>query len=1286
MNVAKKMIFIIALLSLCTVMTTSIITSESSDADDVQTVVKDAITYKLLPGVDGGENTAEATSIARVGVPADLVIPKYITDGDGVKYRLTTINFKITAYTSNVKTLTIEANPGLTIINGFATYQYALTTVTLGEGVPIVNQMFQGSSMLANVTIPANTEEIGASAFANTAVSNIDLSKVKYIGSNAFQGTKLTSVSLDSVISIGASAFANCGQLTDMTFGDNLTSIGAGAFKSTKISVFTIPASVTDIGVGTTSFLDDLPAIVIDKDNPAFTVVDGILYSKDMSTIYYYPRTYTTIDGVFTTSANIGPYAFYNTLLKEIVIENGATEIGESAFQDAKYLRSVTMADSVVTLGNKAFMGCNALESVVLSDNITVIGTQTFSMNYDGSSKLKDIELPSKLESIGNNAFNYCASLGNITLPDTLTSIGSGSFSSCTNLVIDKLPANLKTIGGSAFSGCKSFNIAEIPASVTEIGGRAFENSGIVSLRIGIGDEPVNLPYNNYGLFQGSALKHLYLDNVTTDTKDVSFIVKQCTLESFTLGSKFTLWTWDEESGLGYDPETKTAYLLKPGVTKLIIPEHIENLYGTWFWNCGITEIDYEGSSDRVIGFNTGLGKQGMSGSDTGMFRNCANLVKVNLPVADLDMYDHGTFNRCLMLEEVYIEKLINVPNDMFPNATNAKLTKVIIKNASVVNANIQTYTYFELPENLTKFSGAYQSVFYDTDGVTVLNVTSDIDKFKGKTIIWNGVAAKNYKILADDERVITLDYNGALVYTYAKVGAEFDPSAITHNVYSADAWYTDAAKTQLYSPGTVTSNMTLYGDSDDPTVTITIRTEKEGSLLVQDLVLTLADGTVVNSGDSVPYGSVVYLNWTRVLGHGVTVGYNAGFGDSYIISTPGDTMSSSNRTVTSDTEFWVKLTLQKYTITYDTTGADPVPSVKADYGTPVVKPADPVREGYIFAGWSQDIPDMIPNSNMTIVAMWCPDKFPIILNAMGGSIEGGVTTITKTYNTMFTDLPIPTKVGYEFVGWFTEDGEMVQYEDVFQYTEGFDVYAHWAIDKFTIQFDTDGGSTISALVQYYGTPVVKPADPVRNGYVFVGWDTVVPTNMPGEDMVIKALWAAKVAPAPAGDLEVDVPAGGSFVMPDTESQTVKVDLDGITSVKVMDATGITSKTISVSVDAVINQSNIVGNAYEFVFKADGVGYNGAMQVTLPYAGIDGKAPVVYYWNGYTTVQMKVVSFNEDSVTFETDHNSTYIVASEDVATSAGGSTSSVTIAGVAIAAVIIGVLLGFFIARNRSA
>ena len=72
---------------------------------------------------------------------------------------------------------------------------------------------------------------------------------------------------------------------------------------------------------------------------------------------------------------------------------------------------------------------------------------------------------------------------------------------------------------------------------------------------------------------------------------------------------------------------------------------------------------------------------------------------------------------------------------------------------------------------------------------------------------------------------------------------------------------------------------------------------------------------------------------------------------------------------------------------------------------------------------------------------------------------------------------------------------------------ENMTVTAQWGINRYTITFDTAGGSEIAPITQGYGTAITAPADPTREGYTFIGWDMEIPTTMPAENMTLKARW-----------------------------------------------------------------------------------------------------------------------------------------------------------------------------------
>ena len=82
---------------------------------------------------------------------------------------------------------------------------------------------------------------------------------------------------------------------------------------------------------------------------------------------------------------------------------------------------------------------------------------------------------------------------------------------------------------------------------------------------------------------------------------------------------------------------------------------------------------------------------------------------------------------------------------------------------------------------------------------------------------------------------------------------------------------------------------------------------------------------------------------------------------------------------------------------------------------------------------------------------------------------------------------------------------------------ENMTVTAQWEINQYTITFDTAGGSEIAPITQDYGTAITAPADPTREGYTFIGWDTEIPKTMPAENITLKAKW--KDIEKPTGEI-----------------------------------------------------------------------------------------------------------------------------------------------------------------------
>jgi len=225
-----------------------------------------------------------------------------------------------------------------------------------------------------------------------------------------------------------------------------------------------------------------------------------------------------------------------------------------------------------------------------------------------------------------------------------------------------------------------------------------------------------------------------------------------------------------------------------------------------------------------------------------------------------------------------------------------------------------------------------------------------------------------------------------------------------------------------------------------------------------------------------------------------------------------------------------------QYTITFDTNGGSEIAPITQDYGTNIAAPADPTREGYTFIGWDRKIPETMPAENMTVTAQWEINRYTITFDTNGGS---EIAPITQDYGTNITAPADPTRDGYTFIGWDRDIPEIMPAENM-------TVTAQWEINRYTITFDTAGGSEIAPITQGYGTAITAPADPTREGYTFIGWDREIPTTMPAENMTLKAKW--KDIEKPTGEIIIGTNKWREFLNTLTfglffkETQTVTIN------------------------------------------------------------------------------------------------------------------------------------------------
>lgn len=274
--------------------------------------------------------------------------------------------------------LSVEVEPGVTSIGAYAFYSlYALASITLPEGlVSIGDYAFYFCMKLTGIHIPTTVTGIGSSAFAyTTSLAEISVAEGNraYACVDGILYTKdMTTLLLapadisgtvtipEGITTIGPAAFCQRSELTEVVLPSTLTTLGQDCFSGCSISNFTIPASVTSIAIGGVPPYPD--SIVVESGNTAYRCVDNCLIEIASKTLLLgYGNCIIPADG---SVAHIAEKAFYSSKLTSIVIPEGVTTIGSSAFSYSSRLTTITLPVSLATIEYSAFNGASNLTTV----------------------------------------------------------------------------------------------------------------------------------------------------------------------------------------------------------------------------------------------------------------------------------------------------------------------------------------------------------------------------------------------------------------------------------------------------------------------------------------------------------------------------------------------------------------------------------------------------------------------------------------------------------------------------------------------------------------------------------------------------------------------------------------------------------------------------------------------------------------------------------------------------------------------------------------------------------
>ena len=213
--------------------------------------------------------------------------------------------------------------------------------------------------------------------------------------------------------------------------------------------------------------------------------ITGVLNDVDFLFIYRMMPNLKNLDIAEVNITALPIQAFYkSTNVENLILPNTLITIGEEMFYQSK-LKTVVIPANATTIGNSAFEQCASLISIDIPANVETIGTAVFW----GCSSLATVtfENGSQLKTIGGGssyygAFSYCTALTSIEIPASVETIEAAAFKGCSSLatVTFENGSQLKTIGGGssyygAFSYCTALTSIEIPASVETIEAAAFK-------------------------------------------------------------------------------------------------------------------------------------------------------------------------------------------------------------------------------------------------------------------------------------------------------------------------------------------------------------------------------------------------------------------------------------------------------------------------------------------------------------------------------------------------------------------------------------------------------------------------------------------------------------------------------------------------------------------------------------------------------------------------------------------------------------------------------------------
>lgn len=463
-------------------------------------------------------------------------------------------------------------------------------------------------------------------------------------------------------------------------------------------------------------------------------------------------------------------------------------------------------------------------------------------------------------------------------------------------------------------------------------------------------------------------------------------------------------------------------------------------------------------------------------------------------------------------IEKVKNELILTVKHENFANKVSGDKIKVTVKHNGYMDAsgeitildavynvtlntnggvlanesdNITNYTHgtvVTLPTPTKvgyKFEGWYENKDFTGNKVTMITADSEGDK-----VYYAKWIAETYAISYELNDGIIADGENVTSYTYG-VGATLPTPTKAH--YKFGGWY-EKSDFSGESVKTILTNeigaKTYYAKWIADTYKVTLNTQ--GGTIADDKNIT-----------SYEYGTTVKLPTSKDITK-ADYYFNGWYDNAEFTGTPITEITIKEVPETGNSMIfyakWTKNEPDKYMVTFKNADGTVLQSGDVEKDTmPVYAGATPTKKQddrytYVFDKWVPELTSVTGPATYKATYTSTSRVYQVTLNVNDGTIGENVTDYT--YGTAVT-LPVPTKNGYKFEGWY-DNAEFtgVAVTEIFAAATGDKTYyAKWVAEQYTITFNTDGGAFVETPISsyIYGTTATLPV-PTKNGYKFEGW------------------------------------------------------------------------------------------------------------------------------------------------------------------------------------------------------